>query len=222
MYTAYIGAHIVYCVKRNFWFGTWLVVITEAYCNRAVCCLLSVCLLQPFLVARWKLLKLAIHAEDVCSNLHWQNFCSKVSSWMAWFAYLDSRWRSGLLWRQNCPHVTWQLVGSICTTDTGEIAPKSLMAKPTAISLACWYCCHAQLINSCLLLCLHKCLHSLGGWLSNSLCIVRAFINLCMPASWYFPEASAPVVLFFIYCKTRDYYINTLLCAYVLYTTSLI
>ena len=156
MYTAYIGAHNVYCVKRNFWFGTWLVVM-PIYCNRAVCpsVCLSVCLLQPFLVARWAL-KLAIHADiDVCSNLHWQNFCSKVSSWvMAWFAYLDSRgWRSGLLWRQNCPHVTaWQLVGSICTTDSaaGHLRQKAMMAKPTAISLACWYCCHAQLINSCL------------------------------------------------------------------------
>ena len=36
---------------------------------------------------------------DVCSNLHWQNFCSKVSSWvMAWFAYLDSRgWRDSTI-----------------------------------------------------------------------------------------------------------------------------
>ena len=37
---------------------------------------------------------------------------------------------------------------------------------------------HAQL-SPAWLLCLHNCilLHSLGGWLSNSLCVVRAFIT---------------------------------------------
>ena len=56
---------------------------------------------------------------------------------------------------KTAPHVTaWQLVGSIYTTDSAagpdKLRQKAMMAKPTAISLACWYCCHAQLINSCL------------------------------------------------------------------------
>ena len=46
--------------------------------------------------------------------------------------------------------------------------------KPTAISLACWFCSHAQLINICLasVFGLHGCC---SGWLS-SLYVVRAFM----------------------------------------------
>ena len=48
-------------------------------------------------------------------------------------------WRSGLLWGQNCLHMTaWQHIGSICTTDSAagpEKLRQKAMAKSTAISL---------------------------------------------------------------------------------------
>ena len=98
----------------------------EAYCNRAVC-RLSVCLSVCHSVCNKlfssltenQALKQATQAELVIySDLNWRSLVLKLRSRvMAWFAYLDCRgWRSGLYWRQNCPHLTaWRLVASICT-----------------------------------------------------------------------------------------------------------
>ena len=120
----------------------------EAYCNRAVCPSVchSVCNKLFSSLTENQALKQATQAELVIySDLNWRSLVLKLRSRvMAWFAYLDCRgWRSGLYWRQNCPHLTaWRLVGSICTTDS-TAGPEKLrqkaMVKSTATSLACWY-----------------------------------------------------------------------------------
>ena len=142
----------------------------EAYCNRAVCPSVchSVCNKLFSSLTENQALKQATQAELVIySDLNWRSLVLKLRSRvMAWFAYLDCRgWRSGLYWRQNCPHLTaWRLVASICTTDS-TAGPEKLrqkaMAKSTATSLACWYMVYiavtpswSWLIN--ISLCLHK------------------------------------------------------------------
>ena len=120
----------------------------QAYCNRAVCPSVchSVCNKLFSSLTENQALKQATQAELVIySDLNWRSLVLKLRSQvMAWFAYPDCRgWRSGLYWRQNCPHLTaWRLVGSICTTDS-TAGPEKLrqkaMVKSTATSLACWY-----------------------------------------------------------------------------------
>ena len=120
--------------------------LPRQYCNRAVC------LLQAFLVARWK-------PSAKTSNTSWTRYllrselkkfgskASLVSYGVICLPWLRG-WRSGLYWRQNFPHLTaWKLVGSICTTDS-TAGPEKLrqkaMSKSTAISLVCWYCSPAR------------------------------------------------------------------------------
>ena len=117
---------------------------------------------------RWKQAEL-----DTYSDLNWRrSLVLKLRSRvMAWFAYLDCRgWRSGLLWRHNCPHMTaWKLIGSICTTRAIQIARRvrrnwvkklwqSLQLSHSRNSY--WYCSHAQLIIYTCMWLINTCLAS--------------------------------------------------------------
>ena len=117
---------------------------TEAYCSRAVCLsfCLSVCLLQAFLVAHWKL---RAETRNTSRYRYLLGFVFKKFGLKTSFASYGViclpclSWRSGLLWGQNCLHMTaWQRIGSICTTDSAagpEKLRQKAMAKSTAISL---------------------------------------------------------------------------------------
>ena len=147
----------------------WCFILPRAELPRHTVIVLSVCLsvcYKHFSVARWKLSAETsrIQADiDVCSNLHWQNFCSQkvefvMLQWRDLLTLIALLAIQDFFWRQNCLHVTaWQLTGSIGTTDSTAVPEKlcqrAMMAKPTAISLVCWYCCDAQLINTLLGFC---------------------------------------------------------------------
>ena len=75
-------------------------------------CYFSVCYISFMAHAEKWSFKLAKQVElDVISLLKLWKFHRKPRS------RVTCCWRSGLLLRQNCPHMTaWQLIGSICTT----------------------------------------------------------------------------------------------------------
>ena len=131
---------------------------TEVYCNRGVCQSVcqSVCLLQVFLVAHWKL---SAETSNTSRYRYLLGFVLKKIGFKASFASYGVICLPWLPWlaiwtllKTKVP--TFDCLEARSVLQDSMVGPEKsrqrAMAKPTAISLACWFCSHAQLINICL------------------------------------------------------------------------